>query len=129
MNDSVYPRKAHDVYGGVGSPPSAARIKLAERALGAYVSFKSAGDRQFHKGRIVFTDYDTLNVLVNVGEAQERLVSLKDCRVLTLRSTPIPVLHGARLNIWVHGEGWYGVGIADPRVADTWLGLPVAVAA
>ena len=128
MNDSVYPRKAHDVYGGVGSQPSAARIKLAERALGAYVSFKSAGDRQFHKGRVVFADYDTLNVLVNVGEAQERLVSLKDCRVLTLRSTPIPVLHGARLNIWAHGEGWYGVGIADPRVADAWLGLPVAVA-
>lgn len=129
MNDGICPGKACDVFGEVGSQPSAARIELAERALGAYVSFKSAGDRQFHKGRVVFTDYDTLNVLIEVEEARERLVSLKDCRVFTLRSTPIPVLHGVRLNIWAHGEGWYGVGIADPRVADTWLGLPVAVAA
>ena len=129
MDDGVYPSQTHNASGEGGSPPSAARIKLAEQALGAYVSFKSAGDKAHHKGRVVFTDYDTLNVLIDVGDAQERLVSLKDCRVLTLRSTPIPVLHGARLNIWAHGEGWYGVGIADPRVADTWLGLPVAVAA
>ena len=128
MNNAIYPGERHNTAGGLSPHAHATRIRLAERALGARVSFKSADDRQFHKGRIVFTDYDTLNVLIEVGEAQERLVSLKDCRVLTLRSAPIPVLHGARLNIWVHGEGWYGVGIADPRVADTWLGLPVAVA-
>ena len=128
MNDGVCPSQTYNASGGVSLPPSATRIKLAERALGAYVSFKSAGDRQFHEGRVVFTDYDTLNVLIDQGEALERLVSLKDCRVLSLRNTPIPVLHGARLDVWAHGEGWYGVGIADPRVADTWLGLPVAVA-
>jgi hypothetical protein len=101
-------------------PPSA-RVGLAERALGAHVTFRSAGGRKRRRGRVVFADYDTLNVLIDVGEERQQLVSLRDCKVLSLRDTSVPVLHGARLDVWQHGEGWRGVGIADARVADTWL--------
>jgi len=112
----------------VGGDPGPRRIALAERALGATVTFQGAGDEKRRKGRIVFADYDTLNVLIETRNTT-RLVSLKDCTVLTLRDTSLPVLHGARLDVWQHGEGWYGVGIADVRVADTWLEAPVAAAA
>jgi len=43
--------------------PSLRRINLAERALGATVTFRSAGDKKRRKGEIVFADYDTLTVL------------------------------------------------------------------
>ncbi len=106
------------------------RMKLAERALGATVTFRSAGDKKRREGRVVFADYDSLNVLIDVGEERQQLVSLRDCKVLSLRDTSVPVLHGARLDVWQHGEGWLGVGIADARVADTRLEpLLVAVAA
>lgn len=111
--------------------PTLARVRLAERALGARVTFRSAGDPKRRRGRVVFADYDTLNVLVDTGKNErQRLISLRDCKVLALRNTSVPVLHGARLDVWEHGEGWRGVGIADERVADTWLEpLLVAVAA
>ncbi len=121
--------KSQDVSSVLVPQPSAVRIELAERALGARVTFRCAGDPKRRCGRIVFADYATLNVLIDVGEKQQRLVSLRDCRVLTLRTTPVPVLHGARLDVWQHGEDWRSVGIADIRVADTWLKPPVAAAA
>ena len=104
----------------VGGDPGPRRIALAERALGATVTFRGAGDQKRHKGRIVFADYDTLNVLIETKNTA-RLVPLKVCTVFTLRDTSVPVLHGARLDVWQHGEGWRGVGIADVRVADAWL--------
>ncbi len=121
--------KIQDVGGPLVPQPSAVRIELAERALGARVTFGCAGDPKRLGGCIVFANYATLNVLIDVGEKHQRLVSLKDCRVLALRDSTIPVLHGARLDVWQHGEGWRGVGIADVRVADAWLepaGEPVA---
>lgn len=121
--------ESQDVSGPLVPQLSAARTKLAERALGARVTFRCAGDPKYCCGRIVFADYATLNVLIDVGEKQQRLVSLKDCRVLSLRDSAIPVLHGARLDVWQHGEGWRGVGIADVRVADAWLEPPIAAAA
>jgi len=105
------------------------RIGLAERALGASITFKTPGDRKWRRGRVVFADYDTLHLLVETGEAGQQLVSLRDCKVLSLRDTSVPVLHGARLDVWQHGEGWQGVGIADERVADTWLEPPLVVVA
>ena len=111
------------------SQPDASRIRLAERALGAHVIFRGAGDQKRRRGRVIFADYDTLNVLVDTGKDCQRLVSLRDCQVLALRDVPVPVLHGARLDVWQHGEGWRGVGIADLRVADSWLEPLLAVAA
>lgn len=101
--------------------PTSARVGLAERVLGAHVTFRSAGSRERRRGRVVFADYDTLNVLIDIGTERHQLVSLRDCKVLALRDTSVPVLHGARLDVWQHGEGWRGVGIADERVADCWL--------
>jgi hypothetical protein len=110
--------------------PTRTRIELAERAIGASVTFKTAGSQKRRKGRVVFADYDTLNVLVDTGKTgRQWLVSLRDCKVLALRDAAVPVLHGARLDVWQHGEGWRGVGIANPGVADTWLEPSVAVAA
>lgn len=120
MNDALYLDKTGGA-DGVVSQAFAIRIKLAERSLGANVIFKRVGGKEHRKGRVVFADYDSLNVLIDVSETEQRLVSLKDCRVLTLRDSPIPVLHGARLDVWQHGEDWRGVGIADVRVADAWL--------
>lgn len=123
MASSYYQRRTE-----IMREPGLRRVKLAERALGAQVVFKQHGNQKQRRGRVVFADYDTLNLLINTGEACQQLVSLKDCRVLALRDTPVPVLHGARLDATQHGEGWEGVGIADPRVADAWLDLPVVVA-
>lgn len=108
---------------------TSARVGLAERALGASITFKTAGGRKRRRGRVVFADYDTLNLLVDTGHACQQLVSLRNCKVLALRDTAVPVLHGARLDVWQHGEGWQGVGIADARVADTWLAPLLKVAA
>ena len=124
MASSYYQRRTE-----IMREPSQRRIKLAERALGAQVVFKQPGNQKQRRGRVVFADYDTLHLLIDTGEACQQLVSLKDCRVLALRDAPVPVLHGARLDVWQHGEGWEGVGIADPRVADAWLDLPIAVVA
>ena len=109
--------------------PGLRRMKLAERALGATVTFRTSGDEKRRRGRVVFADYDTLNVLVDAGKGRQQLVSLKDCKVMALRNRSVPVLHGARLDVWQHGEGWEGVGIADPRVADATLEPLLAVAA
>ncbi len=109
--------------------PGLRRIKLAERALGATVTFRSAGDKKCREGEIVFADYDTLTVLIELKSGRQQLVSLKDCKVMALRERSIPVLHGARLDVWQHGEGWEGVGIADPRVADATLEPLLAAAA
>jgi hypothetical protein len=124
MASSYYERRTE-----IMREPGLRRVKLAERALGAQIVFKQHGNQKQRRGRVVFADYDTLNLLIDTGEACQQLVSLKDCRVLALRDTPVPVLHGARLDVWQHGEGWHGGGIADPRVADAWLDRPVAVVA
>jgi hypothetical protein len=124
MASSYYQRRTE-----IMLEPGLRRIKLAERALGATVTFRSAGDKKCRKGEIVFADYDTLTVLIELKGGRQQLVSLKDCKVIALRNRSIPVLHGARLDVWQHGEGWEGVGIADPRVADAWLNRPVAVVA
>lgn len=119
----------HELRAQLLSQPDASRIRLAERALGAHVIFRSAGDQKRRRGRVIFADYDTLNVLVDTGKDRQRLVSLRDCQVLALRDVPVPVLHGARLDVWQQGEGWEGVGIADLRVADAWLEPLLATAA
>lgn len=124
MASSYYQRRTE-----IMREPGLRRIKLAERALGATVTFRSAGDKKRRKGEIVFADYDTLTVLIELKGGRRQLVSLKDCKVMALRDGPIPVLHGARLDVWRHGEGWQGVGIADPRVADATLEPLLAAAA
>ncbi len=92
------------------------RMRLAETALGATVTFKGEGDPKVCTGRVVFADYDTLAVLVKTDDG-DWLVSFRDCMVRSLRAVSVPVLHGARLDVWRHGERWRGVGIADVRVA------------
>ena len=100
--------------------PTPLRIWLAERALGATVTFKVPGVRGRRKGRIVFVDLETLCVLLETARGQI-LVPLTACTVLSLRPRSVPVKYGVRLDVWQHGEGWRGVGIADMRVADAWL--------
>ena len=124
MASSYYQRRTE-----VMREPGLRRIKLAERALGAQVVFKQPGNQKQRRGRVVFADYDTLNLLVELKGGRQQLVPLKDCTVTALRDRAIPVLHGARLDVWQHGEGWEGVAIADVRVADTWLEPLLAVAA
>ena len=116
MLGSYYQRRAEFML-----EPGLRRIRLAERALGATVAFRSAGYKKIRGGEIVFADYDTLTVLAKPKGGRQQLVSFKNGKVTALRDRLIPVLHGARLDATQRGEGWRGVGIADPRVADAWL--------
>ena len=109
--------------------PGLRRIRLAERALGATVAFRSAGDKKIRGGEIAFVDYDTLTVLAKPKGGRQQLISFKNGKITALRDRSIPVLHGARLDATQHGEGWRGVGIADARVADAWLEPPLPRAA
>lgn len=109
--------------------PSLRRMKLAKKALGATITFRSAGDNKRRKGEVMFADYDTLIALIELKGGRQQLVSLAECRVIALRGGSIPVLHGARLDVWQHVEGWEGVGIGDSRVADVTLEPLLVVAA
>jgi hypothetical protein len=98
MASSYYKRRTE-----IMREPGQRRMKLAEKALGATVAFTSAGDRKRREGEIVFADYDTLTVLIELKGGRQQLVSLKACKVMALRNRSIPVLHGARLDATQHG--------------------------
>ena len=72
MASSYYERRTE-----IMREPGLRRVKLAERALGAQVAFKQRGNQKQRRGRVVFADYDTLNLLIDTGEACQQLVSLK----------------------------------------------------
>jgi hypothetical protein len=61
MVSSYYQRRTE-----IMREPALRRIKLAERALGATVTFRSASDEKCREGEIVFADYDTLTVLIEL---------------------------------------------------------------
>ena len=101
--------------------PHLARVRLAERALGARVAFTGRGDGGRYEGRVVFAETCTLHVLVDVGEGDPHLVALKDVRARSLRDYAVGIVYGVRLDPWRYGEGWKGVGLADPAVATLTL--------
>lgn len=94
------------------------RRDLAERALGATVCV--ARNETVHTGRIVFVDYESLNVLV-AGERLDFFASLKEVQVFSLCKEPIGVVHGVRLNPWRYGTGWEGCELSRPSYADAVL--------
>lgn len=81
------------------------RRVIAERSLGAWVQIDKDG--VLSEGRIIFADYESLNVLV-AGERLDFFASLRDVQVLSLCKEPIGVVHGVRLNSWRYGTGWEG---------------------
>lgn len=89
------------------------RDELALRALGATVIFHTDGEPHKRlKGTITFADVDTLHVLVEHAEG-EALVSLRNCRVLSLCREP-PDYALVRLNVWKYGKGWRGFQLCVP---------------
>lgn len=97
------------------------RRSLAERALGATVCV--ARNETVHTGRIVFADYDSLDVLV-AGERLDFFASLREVQVLSLCKDPIGVVHDVRLNPWRYGTGWEGCELNREGQAEAVL-VPV----
>ena len=98
------------------------RLALIERALGTTVEVSR--EDMTHVGKIVFADYETFQVLV-AGERCDFFASLKEVRVVSLRTELIGVVHGVRLNPWRYGSGWEGCELTRVDQAEKILGTVV----
>ena len=87
--------------------PPRMRAELAQRALGARVTFYTAGEpKRMRTGIVTFADIDTLHLLVGDEEGEE--LAAKHCRVPQLRCEAINSSFTS-LNVWRYGEGWRGM--------------------
>jgi hypothetical protein len=91
---------------------------LAERCLGAVVSFSWGGRRL--EGKVVFVDYQVFMVMVET-ERGTKFADPRRCTVVARRRERVAAKHYVRVPSFRQKGGWHGSAVVEPGVAEEWL--------